>query len=411
MAILNKKGYPPVDCDLSNKLMGPDKLLAYLASKGLENIEHVNRDFYEPQVDFEVDEYIQARNKTNPAKFEKLANDYAKGWDHYEFPSVVVVKVKDQDWKKPKQAGGFHSVQGAFPIRGWTKCWTDELLVPSMLDAMELSSILNHPRHSQIDPNKMTDDVQTIAKAIEDGDLPPIDFDPKGDNSKIIASIGRVAGDKSQLDREKIWDKVKKHVLKTDVKAGKYASYVMDNKGAAKNSTYLFSQGKHPYYGGIYLPYQGDGHMGTGVVKTPVFDGMPQAFQNILGGTWPAKSIGNAINFAKKYLVKYPNIPQFRIYLYCDISNTCDDLNKVRRTAADKFKKRIDIELQFASKLYPDAVKLLTQDKIILAGFYPHSRDKDPDAKGKYLERTILDPVNFLPIDSLTLKPLKKGEY
>ena len=120
MAILNKKGYPPVDCDLSNKLMGPDKLLAYLASKGLENIEHVNRDFYEPQVDFEVDEYIQARNKTNPAKFEKLANDYAKGWDHYEFPSVVVVKVKDQDWKKTKTGWWF-----SFCSRSFSYSWLD----------------------------------------------------------------------------------------------------------------------------------------------------------------------------------------------------------------------------------------------------------------------------------------------
>lgn len=415
MAILNKKGYPPVDPELSNHLASPEKFVSFMKMKGL-NVKHVCRGFKKPQVDFTIDEMIQARNKTNPARYEKLANDYAQGWDHYEFPSVVTVKVKNLNWKLPKQIGGFHSMYGAFPIRGWNYAWTDEFEVDSMLDAIEFSAILNHKRHTQIDPNLITDDVQTVAKLIEEGNLPPFDFGKKATNTKIIESIGRIASDKSPTDRKKIFDKVEKHIKKTDVKAGKYVTYCMDGQTegqavAAVNSTYRFSRGEHPLMGGIYLPYQGDDHMGTGVVKKPVFDGMPQAFQNILGGTWPAKSIGNAINFAKKYLVKYPNIPQFRIYLYCDISNTCDDLNKVRQTAADKFKKRIDIELQFASKLYPDAVKLLTQDKIILAGFYPHSRDKDPDAKGKYLERTILDPVNFLPIDSLTLKPLKKGEY
>ncbi len=408
MAILNKKGYPPVDCDLSNKLMGPDKLLAYLASKGLKNVEHVNRGWYEPQIDFDFDEWLQARNKTDPARFETLANDYAKGWDHYEFPSVVVVKVKDQNWKLPKQVGGFHSVEGAFPIRSWTKCWTDELLVDSMLDAIELSSILNHPRHSQIEGNLVTDDVQTIAKAIEEGNLPQVDFDSKATNSKIIASIGRVAGDKSQSDRKKIWEKVKKHVLKTDVKAGKYVTYVMDNKGVAKSSTYKFSQGKHPFFGGIYLPYQGDGHMGTGVVKSPVFDGMPQGFQNILGGSWAGDRISNAVSIAKQYLVKYSNIPQFRIYFYCDVSNSTKSLNDSRKTIVEKFNEHMKVEMEFASRFYPDSPMVLKQDSIIIAGFYPHSRDKDPNAKGKYIERTILDPKTFKPIDSLTLKPLKE---
>jgi hypothetical protein len=414
MAILNKKGYPPVDCDLSNKLMGPDKFVAYLKTKGL-TVKHVCRGFKKPLVDFIYDEKIQPRNRTNTLRYEKLADDYARGWDHYEFPSVVVVKVKNLNWKLPRQVGGFHSMYGAFPIRGWDYAWVDEFEVDSMLDAIEFSSILNHKRHTQIDPNLVTDDVQTVVELIQEGNLPAFDFGKKATNSKIIESIGRIAGDKSPADRENILKKVEKHIKKTDVNAGKYVTYCKDGPKAGGlapvNSTYWFSRGRHPLMGGIYLPYLGDAHMGTGVVKTPVFDGMPQGFQNILGSTWPSTGIGNAINFAKKYLVMYPNIPQFRIYLYCDISNTCEDLNTKRRTAANMFKKRMDIELEFASKIYPDADQVWTQDKIILAGFYPHSRAKDPDAKGKNIERTILDPVNFLPIDSLTLKPLKKGEY
>ena len=59
----------------------------------------------------------------------------------------------------------------------------------------------------------------------------------------------------------------------------------------------------------------------------------------------------------------------------------------------------------------PDADKIISQDSIIVSGFICQSRQKDPNAKGKYIERTILDPINFKPIDSLTLKPLKEGEY
>ena len=44
---------------------------------------------------------------------------------------------------------------------------------------------------------------------------------------------------------------------------------------------------------------------------------------------------------------------------------------------------------------------------IILAAFYPQLRESDPKSRGKYIERTMLDPITLKPIDALTLKPLK----
>ncbi len=406
--IEQKKGYPPVDAELSNKLKPPSQLVNYLATKGLKVI-HVKRDFYKIGVDFKSDELLQPRNYTDPSRYERLANDYAKGWDHYEFPSVVVVKVKNKNWKLPVQAGGFHSVEGAFPVRGWDHAWTDELEVDSMLDAHELSAILNHPRQSQITANLVTDDVQTVCRAIDDGDLPAFDFSKKNANNlKVISSIGRIAGDKSQKQRETIFKKVRDHCAKTDVTAGQVVMFHMTANCETVNSTYMFSQGKHPFWKGIFIPYQGDAHIGE---HKPVFDGMPKGFQDIIGGSYSADRINNAITNGKAALQRHPDKKQFRIYLYVDMTKSSLSLKETRKRAVIKFNKEMKKEFDWASRLYPDAVKVISQDSIIIAGFICQSRDKDPNAKGKYIERTILDPINFKPIDSLTLKPLKEGEY
>ena len=214
--ILQKKGYPPVDVELSKKLTPPSGLIAFLKTKGLK-ATHKNRDFYEIGKDFVTDEILQPRKYLDPTRYESLAWDYTKkGWDHYEFPSVVVVNVKDRNWKLPKQAGGFHSVMGAFPINSWTHAWTDELEVDSMLDAMELSAILNHPRHSQIKGNTISDIVETIYECICQQYLPPFDFTKKAENLKIRQSINRSAGDMSQDSRERIFNKGADELRKVD---------------------------------------------------------------------------------------------------------------------------------------------------------------------------------------------------
>jgi len=408
MAIIKKKGFPPVDPDVSNNRKPPSQLVEYLASKGLK-VTHVKRDFFKIGVDFDTDELFQPRNYTDTSRYEELANDYTKhGWDHYEFPSVVVVKVKNKNWKVPKQVGGFHSVEGAFPLCGWDQAWTDELLVDSMLDAHELSAILNHKRHAQITPNLVTDDVQTICRAIDDGDLPAFDFKKTAKNIKIRASIGRVAGDKTPKQRTTIFTKVRAHCKKTDVTAGQFAMFHMNPYCETVNSTFMFSQGKHPFWHDIFLPYQGDAHIGE---YKPVFDGMPQGFQDIIGGSYSADRINNAITNGKAALQRHPDKKQFRIYLYVDMTKSKYSLKETRERAVKKFKMEMKKELDWAARLYPDADKIISQDSIIVSGFICQSRQKDPNAKGKYIERTILDPINFKPIDSLTLKPLKEGEY
>ena len=55
--ILQKKGYPPVDVELSKKLTPPSGLIAFLKTKGLK-ATHKNRDFYEIGWDQSFEKHI-----------------------------------------------------------------------------------------------------------------------------------------------------------------------------------------------------------------------------------------------------------------------------------------------------------------------------------------------------------------
>ena len=89
------------------------------------------------------------------------------------------------------------------------------------------------------------------------------------------------------------------------------------------------------------------------------------------------------------------------------VTKSVKSLESSRKTGIEYFNLAMERELSLASRFYPNVPQPINQSTIIVAGFYAQSRELDPDAKGKYKERTILDPVNFKPIDSLTLKPLK----
>ena len=393
MAVMNKPGYPPVDRELSLEKAPIKSLMKMIKDKGV-NATHVKRDFYKMGEDFSMSDVWQPRLQINDARKNELAYLYSEangGWDHKEFPSAVCMKIKNLDWEKPALVGGFHSCMGGLPLNGWTYAWTDEVLVDSIQDAGLLSLILNHPRHPQIKPNLDGDIIDNVCDGFKNKSLDP------DDKIQVKQYIAYAAGDRDVKSRDKIYNKAMKR-YNENADGTKFSLFHM-TKNDSKNSTWIFAQGKNATYGGIWLPHGGNVHW-----TDPKFEDMPVGFKNILGGSYANDRLDNAFSKARDVLVTHPKSGPFRLYVYIDVSKT-SNLKESREKVVEEFEKRKKILVKFIN--LSKSGKPIKDIPIILAAFYPQLRESDPKSRGKYIERTMLDPITLKPIDALTLKPLK----